>query len=98
MYIKPGQTTAIVGPTGAGKTTIVKLLMRFYELNAGSIYIDGHNITEYTRSGLRNMVGMILRITKPLQIAHCITSYRNHYVSSIHHDFRLLQCHHDPSQ
>lgn len=61
MYIKPGQTTAIVGPTGAGKTTIVKLLMRFYELNAGSIYIDGHNITEYTRSGLRNMVGMVLQ-------------------------------------
>lgn len=61
MYIKPGQTTAIVGPTGAGKTTIVKLLMRFYELNAGSIYIDGHSITEYTRSGLRNMVGMVLQ-------------------------------------
>lgn len=61
MYIKPGQMTAIVGPTGAGKTTIVKLLMRFYELNAGSIYIDGHNITEYTRSGLRNMVGMVLQ-------------------------------------
>lgn len=61
MYIKPGQTTAIVGPTGAGKTTIVKLLMRFYELNSGSIYIDGHNITEYTRSGLRNMVGMVLQ-------------------------------------
>lgn len=61
MYIKPGQTTAIVGPTGAGKTTIVKLLMRFYELNAGSIYIDGHNIAEYTRSGLRNMVGMVLQ-------------------------------------
>ena len=61
MYIKPGQTTAIVGPTGAGKTTIVKLLMRFYELNSGSIYIDGHNITEYTRSSLRNMVGMVLQ-------------------------------------
>ena len=59
MYIKPGQTTAIVGPTGAGKTTIVKLLMRFYELNSGAIYIDGHNITDYTRSGLRNMVGMV---------------------------------------
>ena len=61
MYIKPGQTTAIVGPTGAGKTTIVKLLMRFYELNSGSIYIDGHNITEYTRSSLRSMVGMVLQ-------------------------------------
>lgn len=61
MYIKPGQTTAIVGPTGAGKTTIVKLLMRFYELNAGAIYIDGHNITDYTRSDLHNMVGMVLQ-------------------------------------
>ena len=61
MYIKPGQTTAIVGPTGAGKTTIVKLLMRFYDLNAGAIYIDGHNITDYTRSDLRNMVGMVLQ-------------------------------------
>lgn len=61
MYIKPGQTTAIVGPTGAGKTTIVKLLMRFYELNSGAIYIDDHNITDYTRSGLRNMVGMVLQ-------------------------------------
>ena len=61
MYIKPGQTVAIVGPTGAGKTTIVKLLMRFYELNHGAIYIDGHNITEYSRSGLRNMVGMVLQ-------------------------------------
>lgn len=61
MYVKPGQTIAIVGPTGAGKTTIVKLLMRFYELNAGTIYIDGHNITDYTRSGLRNMVGMVLQ-------------------------------------
>lgn len=61
MYVKPGQTIAIVGPTGAGKTTIVKLLMRFYELNAGTIHIDGHNITDYTRSGLRNMVGMVLQ-------------------------------------
>ena len=61
MYIKPGQTTAIVGPTGAGKTTIVKLLMRFYDLNAGAIYIDGHNIIDYTRSDLRNMVGMVLQ-------------------------------------
>ena len=59
--VKPGQKVAIVGPTGAGKTTIVKLLMRFYELNAGAIYIDGHNITDYTRSDLRNMVGMVLQ-------------------------------------
>ena len=61
LFAKPGQKIAFVGATGAGKTTIVKLLMRFYELNAGSIYIDGHNITEYTRSGLRNMVGMVLQ-------------------------------------
>ncbi len=47
MYVKPGQTVAIVGPTGAGKTTIVKLLMRFYELNSGAIYIDGQNIKDY---------------------------------------------------
>ena len=61
MYIKPGQTVAIVGPTGAGKTTIVKLLMRFYELNSGAIYIDGHNIKDYSRLGLRSMVGMVLQ-------------------------------------
>lgn len=61
MYVKPGQTVAIVGPTGAGKTTIVKLLMRFYELNSGAIYIDGHNICEYSRKGLRSMVGMVLQ-------------------------------------
>lgn len=61
MYVKPGQTVAIVGPTGAGKTTIVKLLMRFYELNSGAIYIDGHDICEYSRKGLRSMVGMVLQ-------------------------------------
>ena len=61
MYIKPGQTVAIVGPTGAGKTTIVKLLMRFYELNSGRIYIDGHDITTFSRSDLRSMVGMVLQ-------------------------------------
>lgn len=61
MYIKPGQTVAIVGPTGAGKTTIVKLLMRFYELNAGSIYIDGHNINTFRRKDLRSLVGMVLQ-------------------------------------
>ena len=46
MHVHAGQTVAIVGPTGAGKTTIVKLLMRFYELNKGSIMIDGHDILE----------------------------------------------------
>ncbi|MDI6604556.1 MAG: ABC transporter ATP-binding protein [Thermoanaerobacteraceae bacterium] len=59
--IKPGQKVAIVGPTGAGKTTIVKLLMRFYDVNEGEILIDGHNIKEYTRSDLRSIFGMVLQ-------------------------------------
>jgi ATP-binding cassette subfamily B protein len=61
--IKPGQKIAIVGPTGAGKTTIVKLLMRFYDLNEGSILIDGHDIKEFTRGDLRSMFGMVLQDT-----------------------------------
>ena len=61
MHIHSGQKVAIVGPTGAGKTTIVKLLMRFYELNSGSIMIDGHDIKEYTRKDLRSLFGMVLQ-------------------------------------
>jgi len=61
--IKPGQRVAIVGPTGAGKTTIVKLLMRFYDLNGGRILIDGHDITEFTREDLRKNFGMVLQDT-----------------------------------
>ena len=61
--IKPGQRVAIVGPTGAGKTTIVKLLMRFYELNGGAIEIDGHNIKDFTRDNLRELFGMVLQDT-----------------------------------
>jgi len=61
--ISPGQRIAIVGPTGAGKTTIVKLLMRFYELNGGAISIDGSNINLFSRNGLRSMVGMVLQDT-----------------------------------
>lgn len=61
--IKPGQKVAIVGPTGAGKTTIVKLLMRFYELDSGEILIDGRDIRSLTRSGLRSMFGMVLQDT-----------------------------------
>ena len=61
--IKPGQKVAIVGPTGAGKTTIVKLLMRFYDINSGTIYIDGHDIKDFTREDLRNMFGMVLQDT-----------------------------------
>ncbi|WKV10295.1 ABC transporter ATP-binding protein [Thermoanaerobacterium sp. CMT5567-10] len=61
--IKPGQKVAIVGPTGAGKTTIVKLLMRFYDVNEGRILIDGHDIREFTRSDLRSLFGMVLQDT-----------------------------------
>ena len=61
--VKAGQKIAIVGPTGAGKTTIVKLLMRFYDLNNGSIKIDGHNINDFDRSELREAFGMVLQET-----------------------------------
>lgn len=61
--IHAGQTIAIVGPTGAGKTTVVKLLMRFYELNGGSIHIDGVDILDLTRNDLRSIFGMVLQDT-----------------------------------
>ena len=61
--IKPGQRVAIVGPTGAGKTTMVKLLMRFYDVNSGAILIDGHDIKEYRRADLRKLFGMVLQDT-----------------------------------
>ena len=61
--VKNGQKIAIVGPTGAGKTTLVKLLMRFYDLNGGSIKIDGHDITSFDRSELREAFGMVLQDT-----------------------------------
>ena len=61
--IKPGQKVAIVGPTGAGKTTMVKLLMRFYDVNDGAILIDGYDIRQFTRSDLRSMFGMVLQDT-----------------------------------
>ncbi|MCR5796264.1 MAG: ABC transporter ATP-binding protein/permease [Solobacterium sp.] len=60
-YIARGSQVAIVGPTGAGKTTIVKLLMRFYELNSGKIYVDGKDITTLTRNDLRDCFGMVLQ-------------------------------------
>ena len=60
---RPGQRVAIVGPTGAGKTTIVKLLMRFYELDGGSISVDGHDIKDMSRSNLRALFGMVLQET-----------------------------------
>lgn len=60
---QPGQTVAIVGPTGAGKTTIVKLLMRFYDVNSGSIKVDGHDLRDFNRSELREVFGMVLQDT-----------------------------------
>ena len=61
--VKEGQKIAIVGPTGAGKTTMIKLLMRFYDVNSGAILIDGHNVKEFNRSELRQMFGMVLQDT-----------------------------------
>lgn len=61
--VKPGQKVAIVGPTGAGKTTIIKLLMRFYDVNEGAILIDGHNVKDFNRSELRELFGMVLQDT-----------------------------------
>lgn len=62
-HIVPGQKIAIVGPTGAGKTTMVKLLMRFYDVNGGAIKIDGHNIKNFNRRELRDAFGMVLQDT-----------------------------------
>ncbi len=61
--VKDGQKVAIVGPTGAGKTTMVKLLMRFYDVNSGAILVDGHNIKNFNRGDLRKMFGMVLQDT-----------------------------------
>lgn len=61
--VKPGQQVAIVGPTGAGKTTMVKLLMRFYDVSSGTILVDGHDIRDYNRADLRDAFGMVLQDT-----------------------------------
>lgn len=61
--VEPGQMVAIVGPTGAGKTTMVKLLMRFYDVNSGSIRVDGHDVRDFNRSELRESFGMVLQDT-----------------------------------
>ncbi len=63
FYAEPGQQIAIVGPTGAGKTTMVKLLMRFYDVNSGAILVDGHNVKDFTRGDLRRMFAMVLQDT-----------------------------------
>ena len=61
--VKEGQKIAIVGPTGAGKTTMVKLLMRFYDVQGGQILVDGHNVKDFERGKLRRMFGMVLQDT-----------------------------------
>ena len=61
--VKPGQKVALVGPTGAGKTTMIKLLMRYYDVNSGAILVDGHNIKDFNRGELREMFGMVLQDT-----------------------------------
>ena len=62
-HVKPGQKVALVGPTGAGKSTMIKLLMRFYDVNSGAILVDGHNIKDFNRSELRELFGMVLQDT-----------------------------------
>ena len=62
-HVEPGQMVAIVGPTGAGKTTMVKLLMRFYDVNSGAIRVDGHDVREFRRADLRETFGMVLQDT-----------------------------------
>ena len=63
LDVKPGQRIAIVGPTGCGKTTLINLLMRFYDVDSGSISVSGHDIREVTRSSLRASYGMVLQDT-----------------------------------
>ena len=63
LHVKPGQRVAIVGPTGCGKTTIINLLMRFYDVSSGAILVDGHDIRDYNRADLRDAFGMVLQDT-----------------------------------
>ncbi|UPA32455.1 ABC transporter ATP-binding protein/permease [Terrisporobacter glycolicus] len=62
-HVKPGQKVALVGPTGAGKSTMIKLLMRFYDVNSGAILVDGYNVKDFNRGELRELFGMVLQDT-----------------------------------
>ena len=63
LHVKKGQRIAIVGPTGCGKTTVINLLMRFYDVNDGAILVDGHNVKDFNRRELRDAFGMVLQDT-----------------------------------
>ena len=63
LHVKQGQKVAIVGPTGCGKTTLINLLMRFYDIDAGKIYVSGHDVKEITKDSLRANFGMVLQDT-----------------------------------
>ena len=100
LHVHAGQTVAIVGPTGAGKTTIVKLLMRFYELNSGSILIDGKDIRDFGRQDLRSLFGMVLQDTwlfngtinasdEEVKEA-CKVAYVDHFVQTLENGYETM--------
>ncbi len=90
--VEPGQTVAIVGPTGAGKTTMVKLLLRFYDVQKGSIQVDGHDLREFSRSELRENFGMVLQenirygrldATDEEVVAAAKAAHAHHFISTL---------------
>ena len=79
--VKPGQKIAIVGPTGAGKTTMVKLLMRYYDVNSGAILLDDHNIRDFNRRELRDAFGMVLQDTEVIAAAKAARAH--HFIQTL---------------
>src|SRR6266566_912504 len=90
--VQPGQMIAIVGPTGAGKTTLVNLLMRFYEVNSGEITVDGVNITEIRRGNLRRMFGMVLQDTWLFKgiIRAARAAYADHFIRTLPEGYNTI--------